>query len=241
MDNNNYDDDSQIRYVNEYKKLGDIFKFKGFGEKTYFDKLLLQTFVTLIIVALLLLINNINTVITNNISQRVKSVMNWNISLNNAVDTFKNFKTIIPDTSKSLGITEDNTNISFIMPIDGVVTSPYGERIHPVFSTTQFHTGIDIDAEIGDAIKSSTNGIVKEVGEDEFNGKFVRVKSGSYVIVYAHCHKTLVKEGQKVNQGDILAEAGDTGVVSGPHLHFEIQENNQSINPLEKLSNASIQ
>lgn len=241
MDNNNFDDNSQIRYVNEYKKLGDVFKFKRFGERTYFDKFLLQSFITLIIVALLLLINNINTVITNNISQSVKAVMNWNISPNKAVDTFKNFKAIIPNTNKSFGITEDNANITFIMPIDGEITSPFGERIHPVFNTVKFHTGIDIDADIGMSVKSSTKGRVKEVGEDEFNGKFIRIESGSYIIVYSHCHKTLVKEGQKVNQGDIIAEVGDTGVVSGPHLHFEIQENNQPINPLEKLNSASIQ
>ncbi len=241
MDNNNFDDTSQIKYVNEYKKFGDVFKFKRFGDKTYFDKLLLQTFVTLIIVALLLLINNINTVITNNISQSVREVMNWNINLNNAVDTFKNFKTVIPDTKKALGITEDNTNITFIMPVDGEITSPFGERIHPVFNTAKFHTGIDIDGEIGTAIKSSTSGRVKEVGEDESNGKFVRVESGNYVIIYAHCYKTLVKEGQKVKQGDIIAEVGDTGIVSGSHLHFEIQENNESINPLEKLNSASLQ
>jgi murein DD-endopeptidase MepM/ murein hydrolase activator NlpD len=50
-----------------------------------------------------------------------------------------------------------------------------------------------------------------------------------------------VKQGQKVSQGDILAEVGDTGITSGPHLHFEIQEDGQSVNPLEKLNSASIQ
>jgi murein DD-endopeptidase MepM/ murein hydrolase activator NlpD len=241
MDNNNFDETPQIKYVNEYKKVGDIFRFKKFGERTYFDKLLLQTFVTLIIVAMLLLINKVDTVLTNNISKSVKEVVSWNISLNTAVDTFKNIKTIIPDTKKTLGIEEDNTDITFIMPVEGVITSPFGERTHPVFNTVKLHTGIDIDAEIGTPIKSATKGTVKEVGEDEYNGKFVRVTAGKYDIVYAHCFKTLVKQGQKVSQGDILAEVGDTGITSGPHLHFEIQEDGQSVNPLEKLNSASIQ
>jgi murein DD-endopeptidase MepM/ murein hydrolase activator NlpD len=60
-------------------------------------------------------------------------------------------------------------------------------------------------------------------------------------VAYAHCFKTLVKKGQKIAQGDIIAEVGDTGVVSGPHLHFEIQEDGQSVDPLEKLNSASIQ
>ncbi len=241
MDNKNFDDAPQIKYVNEYKKVGDIFKFRRFGERTYFDKLLLQTFVTLIIVAMLLLINNVDTVLANNISKNVKEVVSWNISLNTAMDTFKNIKTIIPNTKKTLGIEEDNADITFIMPIEGVITSAFGERVHPVFNTTKLHTGIDIDAEIGTPIKSSSKGTVKEVGEDEYNGKFVRVSAGNYEVVYAHCFKTLVKQGQKISQGDIIAEVGDTGIVSGPHLHFEIQEDGRSVNPLDKLNSASIQ
>ncbi|MDF2841135.1 MAG: metalloendopeptidase-like rane protein, partial [Clostridia bacterium] len=136
---------------------------------------------------------------------------------------------------------ENNASITFIMPVDGVITSPFGERVHPIFNTTKVHTGIDIDADIGTPIKSSTNGTIKEVGEDEYNGNFVRVASGSYEIVYAHCHRVLVKEGQKISQGDVIAEVGDTGIASGPHLHFEIQENSQPVNPLERLNSASIQ
>jgi murein DD-endopeptidase MepM/ murein hydrolase activator NlpD len=241
MDNNKFDKTPQIRYVNEYKKFGDIFKFKRYGQRNFFDKLLLQIFVALIIVALLLLINNVDTALTNNISKSIKEVVSWNVSLDNAVDTFKNIKTIIPDAKKSLGIEEDNTNITFTMPVEGAITSPFGERIHPVFNTSKLHTGIDIDAEIGTPIKSATNGTVKDVGEDEYNGKFVRVTSGKYEVVYAHAFKTLVKKGQKVSQGDVIAEVGDTGIVSGSHLHFEVQENGQPVDPAEKLNSASIQ
>jgi murein DD-endopeptidase MepM/ murein hydrolase activator NlpD len=127
------------------------------------------------------------------------------------------------------------------MPVNGIITSPFGERVHPVFNTTKFHTGIDIAADIGTPIKSATTGIVKDVGEDEYNGKFVRVQSGKYEIVYAHCNKILVKEGQKVLQGDVIAEVGDTGIVSGPNLHFEIQEENQPVDPMKKLNSFSIQ
>jgi murein DD-endopeptidase len=241
MDNNNFDEIPQIRYVNEYKKAGDLFKFRLFGEKTYLDRLLLQTFITLIIVALLLLINNINTVLTNSISKSVKEVINWNVSLENAVDTFKNIKTIIPDAKKTLGIAEDNANITFIMPVEGVVTSPFGERIHPVLNTEKFHSGIDIDAKIGTPIKSSTLGRVSEVGQDDTNGKFVSIEVGKYKMVYAHCHKILVKKDQQVKQGEIIAEVGDTGLVTAPNLHFEIHEGGNPIDPMLKLNSASIQ
>lgn len=241
MDDKHFDETSQIRYVNEYKKFGDIFRFKRSGNRTYLDKLLLQTFIALVIVAFLLLINNINTMLTNSISQSVREVMSWNISLDSAVDTFKNFRTIIPEAKKTLEIPEDDSSITFIMPLDGVVTSPFGERVHPVFNTSKFHTGIDIDAEMGTPIKSSTKGSVKEVGEDEYNGKFVRIQSGSYEVVYAHCFKILVEQGQKINQGDVIAEVGDTGITSGSHLHFEIKENGEPVNPVDKLDIGTIQ
>lgn len=241
MDNNNLDEAPQIRYVNEYKKVGEIFKLKRFGEGTYFDRLLLQTFVTLILIAVLLLISNVNTVVTNNISKGVKEVVSWNISLNGAIDTFKNINNIIPKAKKTLGIVDETAEVTFIMPVDGLVTSPFGERIHPVFNTAKFHTGIDIDSDIGTPIKSSTFGKVIKVGEDDTNGKYVKVKSGKYEVLYAHCNTTLVKENQVVDQGDILAEVGDTGIASGPHLHFEIQIDGQATDPMAILSSAVIQ
>jgi len=54
-------------------------------------------------------------------------------------------------------------------------------------------------------------------------------------VIYAHCYKIDVKEGQSVKQGDILGEVGDTGLVSGPHLHFEVQEDGKSVSPMELI------
>jgi murein DD-endopeptidase MepM/ murein hydrolase activator NlpD len=217
-----------------------MFKSRKYGEKSYLDKLLVQSFISLVTVAAVLLINNINLDLTNTISDGIKTTINWNMNFSKTLGTFSNIKNIIPEAKKNLGMAEPvqesfEDNPSFIMPVEGEITSEYGERVHPVFKTVKMHTGIDIDSEIGTPIKSATSGLVLRVGEDAINGKYIRVKSGKYEVVYAHCYKASVKEGQRVKQGDILGEVGDTGIVSGPHLHFEVQENGASLDPMDLL------
>lgn len=240
MNNNNFENIPKPKYIKEYRKVGNMFKSKKYGEKSYLDRFLIQSFISLVTIAAVLLINNINMNLTNTISEGIKTTINWNMNFSKALGTFSNIKNIIPEAKKNLGVAEPvqesfEDDPSFIMPVDGEITSEYGERVHPVFKTVRMHTGIDIDSKIGTPIKSSTAGQVLRVGEDAINGKYVRVKSGNYEVVYAHCYKISVKEGQSVKQGDILGEVGDTGLVSGPHLHFEIQEAGTAVNPMDKL------
>ena len=200
----------------------------------------MQSFISLVTIATVLLINNININLTNTISEGIKTTINWNIDLSKALGTFSNIGNIIPEAKENLeiakvGIESFEDNPSFIMPVEGEITSEFGERVHPVFKTVKMHNGIDINGEIGTPIKSSTTGKVLKVGEDAINGKYVRIESGKYEVVYAHCYKISVKEGQSVKQGDILGEVGDTGLASGPHLHFEVQENGKAVSPMEML------
>lgn len=238
MNNGNFDNIPKPRYVNEYKKFGDVFKPQKFGERRYLNTFIMQSFVSLVMVVCVLLINNIDTGLTNSISQGIKSAINWNMNLSKALDVFSNFKEVIPQVQKNTGIEPvEDMKTDFIMPVEGEITSPFGERVHPVFKTVKMHTGIDIDAELGTPIKSATDGKVFKVGEDTINGKYIRIQSGIYECVYAHCSSILVKEGQAVKQGEAIGEVGDTGVVSGPHLHFEIHENGTPLNPLDKMGN----
>lgn len=243
MNNNNFENIPRPKYIKEYRKFGTAFKTKKYGEKNYLDKFLAQSFISLVTIAAVLLINNINISFTNTISEGIKSTINWNMNFSNALGTFSNIKNIIPKAKVNLGEAEvlqesPESNPSFIMPVDGEITSEYGERVHPVFKTVKMHTGIDIDSPLGTPIKSSTAGKVLKVGEDTTNGKYVRVESGKYEVVYAHCYKINVVEGQSVKQGDILGEVGDTGVASGPHLHFEIQKDGKALNPMDMLMGA---
>lgn len=240
MSNNNFENIPRLKYVKEYRKFGNAFRTKRYGEKSYLDKLLAQTFISLVTVAVVLLVNNINMDFTKTISEGIKTTINWNMDFSKALGTFSNIKNIIPEvkenSSKEESIQESfEDNPSFIMPVEGEITSEYGERVHPVFKTVKMHTGIDIYSPIGTPIKSSTAGKVVRVGEDAINGKYVRVISGNYEVIYAHCYKISVREGQSIKQGDIIGEVGDSGVTSGPHLHFEIQEEGKAIDPMDKL------
>lgn len=249
MNNSNFDNIPKPRYVNEYKKFGDVFKPKKFGERRYLDTFIMQSFVSLVMVVCILLINNIDTGLTNSISQSIKSAINWNMNISKALDVFSNLREVIPqipqlqkDTGTQLqkdtgAQPVEDMKTDFAMPVEGEITSPFGERVHPVFKTVKMHTGIDINGELGTPIKSATDGKVFKVGEDAINGKYIRIQSGVYECVYAHCNAILVKEGQAVKQGEIIGEVGDTGVVSGPHLHFEIHENGTPLNPLDKVGN----
>ena len=112
------------------------------------------------------------------------------------------------------------------MPRNAIVTSPFGPRWRGI------HEGIDIDAERGDPIKSAADGIVIKAGKGTGYGKMVKIDhGGGYVTVYAHLSKIKVKLGEKVKRGDVIGKAGNTGTSSGPHLHFEIQENGTPIDP----------
>jgi murein DD-endopeptidase MepM/ murein hydrolase activator NlpD len=240
MNNNNFENIPRPKYIKEYRKFGSIFKSNKYGEKSYFDSFMMQSFISLVTIAAVFLINNININLTNTISEGIKTTINWNINFSKALGTFSNIGNIMPEAKENpetakVGMESFEDNPSFIMPVEGEITSEYGERVHPVFKTVKMHNGIDIDGEIGTPIKSSTTGEVLKVGEDEINGKYVRIKSGKYEVVYAHCYKISVKEGQSVKQGDILGEVGDTGLASGPHLHFEVQEDGKPVSPMEML------
>ncbi|HPD01370.1 MAG TPA: peptidoglycan DD-metalloendopeptidase family protein [Acetivibrio sp.] len=123
---------------------------------------------------------------------------------------------------------------SFIIPVGGVVGSLYGERIHPISGDVEFHKGIDIEALDGTPIKAADQGEVMEEGESETYGKYIKLKhDDNTVSLYAHCSSVLVKKGQIVNKGDIIAKVGSTGISKGAHLHFEIWKNGEAVNPLD--------
>ena len=228
------------RYLNEYRKMGDIFGYRPSKEKNPWDKVLLQIFASLIVLAIVLLVNTINLDITKTIANGIKKTLNWQMDFQGIEQALKSLSIPkVEDESNESKIKNDegkiiNSNTSiFVMPIEGEVTSPFGERIHPVFNTVKVHYGIDIDGDFGDAIKASMEGSVSEVGEDSTLGKYVKIKNGTYETLYAHCSKILVEEGQNVKQNEVIAEIGDTGLTSGPHLHFEIWADGKAINPLE--------
>lgn len=115
-------------------------------------------------------------------------------------------------------------------PVAGRLTSQFGPR------GGSAHDGIDISAPKGTAISAVADGEV--IFSDSLHGYgnivLIRHRNG-LVTVYAHNHRNLVKEGEWVRRGKVIAEVGQTGRASGPHLHFEVRKDNQARNPLRYL------
>lgn len=121
----------------------------------------------------------------------------------------------------------------FILPVNGFLGSLYGERIHPIKKTTEFHKGIDIEAAKGDSIKAASDGEIIEEGTNSTYGKYIKIRhDGGLETVYAHCAVLSAKKDQKVKQGEVIAKVGDTGTSTGAHLHFEIWKDGKPVDPL---------
>lgn len=121
-------------------------------------------------------------------------------------------------------------NINLISPVNGVITSRYGER-EPSELVSANHKGIDIGAAAGTDIVSACDGKVILVSSDGDFGKHIKIKKGEAIFIYAHCSKLLVNEGDDIKAGQKIAEVGSTGRATGPHLHFEIRRGERVINP----------
>lgn len=114
----------------------------------------------------------------------------------------------------------------------GVVTSGFGFRLHPITGKQDYHTGVDIGATAGTAIYTPFDGRVVTVGVDYAYGNYVVVDHGDGLMTYySHCQSILVKLGQVVKKGQTLAKVGNTGLSTGPHLHFEIMIEGSYVDP----------
>ena len=124
----------------------------------------------------------------------------------------------------------------FDWPLRGPITSAYGRRVHPVFKTKAFHSGIDISAPAGTPVKAAAAGEVLFDGWLRGYGQVVILDHGrSYSTVYAHLSSTSVGEGQVVGVGTVIGRVGKTGTTTGYHLHFEVRVGSEVKNPLDYL------
>lgn len=120
---------------------------------------------------------------------------------------------------------------SFMMPYGGNITSRYGQR------GARTHKGIDIVGPVGSKIYAADDGVVTYADyEDGGYGNIVKINhNNGYETFYAHCHTILVKSGEIVKKGDVIATVGNTGRSTGAHLHFEIRENGSALNPMQYI------
>lgn len=118
-------------------------------------------------------------------------------------------------------------------PLSGAVTSNFGYREHPVEGEERFHYGVDLAADTGTEIDCFADGTVTAVGESSSYGKYcVVAHEGGYTTLYAHCSRVTASSGASVQRGQKIAEVGETGMATGPHLHFELQRDGVYLNPI---------
>lgn len=137
-------------------------------------------------------------------------------------------------TEEEQQIAEINATTTFIKPIEGTISSRYGQREPTTSTVPKNHTGVDIAANTGTKIKSATAGEVVLASEEGDYGKHLKIQIGNVSVIYAHCNALYVKQGDTVTQGQEIAEVGSTGNSTGPHLHFEIRISEKTIDP-EKI------
>ena len=122
----------------------------------------------------------------------------------------------------------NNVKLS-VLPVNGRITSRYGEASSIRSSR---HTGLDIACQTGTDIKVISSGIVTCAKKSGAYGNLVKIDHGQGIETwYGHCSKIYAKEGAKVEAGDIIAAVGSTGNSTGPHLHFEIRVDGNTVNP----------
>lgn len=123
----------------------------------------------------------------------------------------------------------------FLWPIPGytIITSEFGMRFHPILHYYRNHNGIDIGATTGAPVVAANSGTVITASYVGSYGNVVMIDHGGGIVTnYAHGSKILVEVGQVVERGEVIMEAGSTGLSTGPHLHFEIKINGTFVNPL---------
>lgn len=124
---------------------------------------------------------------------------------------------------------------TFIKPIEGTISSKYGQREPTTATVPKNHTGVDIAANMGTKILAATGGEVVLASEEGDYGKHLKIQIGEVSVIYAHCNKLYVKQGDQITQGQEIAEVGSTGNSTGPHLHFEIRISERTIDPQKIL------
>jgi len=126
-------------------------------------------------------------------------------------------------------------------PVSGSVSSPYGKRVDPINGKSAFHEGIDIRGERGEKVFATAAGTVSKAYKNGGYGNYVEIDHGNgYRTVYAHLQNYLVKPGERVEQGQVIGQVGDTGRSTGAHLHYEIRLGSKPINPTKFMKVAEI-
>lgn len=123
-----------------------------------------------------------------------------------------------------------------IKPVSARLTSGFGMRFHPILKVNRLHAGVDFGARNGSPIRAAAPGVVIAAQYNKGYGNMVIIDHGGGIsTLYGHCSSIGVLAGQKVQQGQVIAAVGSTGLATGPHLHFEVRVGGKPVNPMSYL------
>lgn len=138
------------------------------------------------------------------------------------------------------GVSMEQTLLGFdyCAPVaGGTLSSDFGYREHPTEGEERFHYGVDLAADAGTEVRCFADGTVTAVGDSSSYGRYCVVShEGGYSTLYAHCSRITVSSGAAARRGEKIAEVGETGMATGPHLHFELQRDGTYLNPVYYVS-----
>jgi len=239
------------------------------GTQNRITNIIRQLLLCIAIFVVIFTIKNVDSSITNYLSVQTANVLKTDSNIDYIVSSAKQvfaslnitndklkavFGSHTPDSSPT---TIDNSTVpddmkdkvydwtllkdrGFVNPIEGVITSTFGSRINPISKENEFHEGIDISPIGSDDIKSVLDGVVFEAGTNASLGNYVKINHDDIKTMYAHASTVLVKQGQQVKKGEVIAKAGNTGYSAGKHLHFELWKGDLMVNP-QGLLNLKVQ
>ncbi len=240
MDNNFYEVPRERRKVQKTKQ-------------PYFmtQVVVIQLVLSLLITGVLFLVCRTDSNLSQNIKSFYNEICKTDIAVSKILGSLKNvvIETFSPSIEESTGETETTTGekvnfspvfltVNLENPIkNGDITSKFGYRTSPITNEYSLHKGLDIASPKNTKIYSAYSGVVEKAKYHEINGNYVAIRhSENLKTTYNHCEKLLVKEGDLVKKGDIIALVGDTGYATGNHLHFEVLVNGVYVNPLFVLN-----
>ena len=132
-------------------------------------------------------------------------------------------------------------DINFMIPVEGIVTGIYGTQRYYNGKKGNYHNGHDIAADTGTPIYSPSSGKVILIGDYYYNGKFVMINHGNSLIsIFLHMNDIHVSRGAIVEKGELIGTVGNTGLSTGPHLHWSVLLNNTYVDPLGLVNNSKV-
>lgn len=177
---------------------------------------------------------------TSDIQSKEQAIKEYEADIAEQNETIKALEAIVAEERKKLAAEQgrkyDGGMFAWPAPSYKRISDDYGNRIHPILGTQQFHNGIDMAAPGGSPILAAYDGTVVAAAYNGSMGNYVMIDHGdSLYTIYMHASALYVSKGQEVRKGDTIAAVGSTGRSTGNHLHFSVRLNGNYVNPWSYL------